>query len=171
MAELPDASVLAAAVVVLALVAAGPGWSTAADLGEGTADVRVVEPDWLPPGSGPADRTLRAEPGRFGTEAWYLRSPTLVADVSNVSGDPELYYDVSVPELGAEPAAVSRQLTGPGRYRLAPDDAALPPAGYDGDDADLPADGTYTGRLEVRVRSFSGQRVIANRTVEVIVDR
>lgn len=173
MADRPDLSVLVAALIVLGLVAAGPGWSSTDDLGEGTADVRIVEPTWLAAGVGPADHRIRAEPGRFGTPAWYVRTPAVVVDVANVSGRPELYYDVAVPELDADPPPVRRGLSGPGRYRLAPEDVALPPAGAtaDGTDAYRPEDGTYTGRLEVRVRSFSADRVVANRTVEVVVDR
>lgn len=170
MADLPDASVVVGAVVVLALLAAGPGWSTATDLGEGTADVRIVSPEWLEPGTGPAAHQLRTEPGRFGTAASYVRTPAVVVDATNVSGQPELYYEFDVPAIDADPPPVRRRLAGPGRYRLAPEDVALPPASYHDSDA-VPAEGTYTGHLALRVQSFSGQTVVVNRTVEVVVER
>lgn len=173
MPDRPVRSVLAALLILVGFLAAGPGWATSGDIGEGTATARIVEPTWLADGSGPAEHRLRAQQGRFGTAAWYVRTPAVVLDVTNVTGSPELYYDVSIPGIDADPAPVRRHLAGPGRYRLAPADVALPPAGYEVDrsSVDLPADGTYTGRLEVRVRSFSTSHVVANRTVEVVVDR
>lgn len=170
MIERPDASVVVAAVVLASLLVAGPGWSSALDLGDGTADVRIVEPEYLDPGTGPADHQLRTEPGRFGTAASYVRTPELVVDVTNVSGTPELHYDVAIPAIDADPAPVQRRLTAPGRYRLAPAAVAIPPRSYDQNGA-VPGDGTYTGYLLVRVQSFSGDDVVANRTVEVVVDR
>lgn len=169
MPQLPDASVLVVAVLLAGLAMAGPGWSATDELGDGTADVRVVEPVWLQQG---ADRAaeLRTTPGRFGSAATYIRTPSLVVDVTDVTGRPELYYDLSVPALDVDPAPVTRRPTGPGRYRLPHDDVAIPPSDYDGT-VEPPAAGTYTAHVVVRVRSFSGDHVVVNRTAEVVVDR
>lgn len=162
---------LVAALVLGALVVAGPAWAAPMELGDGTADVEIVAPTWLEPGTGPAGEPLHATPGRFGTEATYLRIPDLVVDARNVTGRPEVLYDLEVPEIGVDPRPVRRRLSSPGRYRLHLADVALPPAGYSSGDVAVPAAGTYTGRVTVRVQSFSGHRVVANRTVEVVVDR
>lgn len=166
-----DRHLLVAVVILGALVLAGPSWAASTDLGDGTASVEIVAPTWLEPGTGPTGGTLHATSGRFGTEATYLRTPDLVVDVGDVSGRPEVVYDVEVPEIGVDPRPVRHRLSTPGRYRLHLADVALPPVGYSSGDVTVPAAGTYTGRVTVRVQSFSGTHVVANRTVEVVVDR
>jgi len=166
-----DSSVVAAALILLALVVLGPSWATPTALGDGTAEVDVLAPTWLDSGEGPTDHVLRDDPGRFGTDASYLRSPPLVVDVSNVSGSPELYYDLDVPALDLDTGPVERRLSGPGRYRLELADVAVPPADYRYRDVEAPDSGVYTGIVTVRVQSFSGQTVVANRTVGVRIAR
>lgn len=170
MAKYPDAAVAVAVVILVALVAAGPAWSESRGLGDGTADATIAAPSWLAGDGTAADHRLRTTSGRFGTAASYVRMPDVVVDVSNVTGESELYYDVTIPGLDADPAPARRHVDGPGRYRLAVDDVAVPPRDYH-DDASIPEDGTYTARFLVRVQSFSGHTVVANRTATVVVDR
>lgn len=165
-----DPSLLVAVLIVGALVAVGPAWSESPSLGDGTAEIEIVSPAWLDPGTGPTGRELATTPGRFGTAATYVRMPDLVVDVTNVTGTPELYYDVDVPAIEVDTAAVERRLTGPGRYRLHLADVALPPGDYQVHGVSPPEPGTYTGRVTVRVQSFSAQTVVVNRTVQVRVE-
>lgn len=157
--------------ILAALVLAGPTWAEPTELGEGTASVEVVSPTWLDAGTGSADHRLVTTPGRFGTRAVYLRTPDLVVDVENVTGQPALYYTFGVPELGIDRPPVRRLLTESGRYRVHLSDVALPPADYAHSGTGAPSDGRYTGRLTVRVQSFSGSHVVVNRTVEVVLRR
>ncbi len=166
-----DRSLLVALLLAAALLVAGPSWGSSTALGDGSAEVHVVSPDWLEPGNGSTGHVLTTEDGRFGTRATYLRVPTVVVDASNVSGRPELYYDLDIPAFDRDPAATTQLLTDAGRYRLSPSDLALPPPDYDEGGVSRPEPGLYTARLLVRVQSFSGQRVVVNRTVEVRLAR
>jgi len=172
MAWRPGTGALVVATVFVALVLAGPAWGTPTGVGGGTATVSVVSPAALAGADAPGDDslTLRTTPGRFGTEATYLRIPDLVVDVREQSGRPQLIADLSVDADGIDPPPVSRILHRSGTHRLAYPDAALPPRGYDhGGTAVEP--GTYDGHLEVRVQSFDGDHVVVNRSVEVVVGR
>ena len=165
------ASLVAVAVILGALLLAGPSWAEATTLGEGTAEVEVVAPEWLDEGSGTVDPHLEVTRGRFGTAATYLRTPDLVVDVGNVSGRPAVTYDLAVPALGVDRPPVQRRIAESGRYRLHMPDVALPPPGYTRGGESPPPAGNYTGHVTVRVQSFSGDHVVANRTVEVRIDR
>lgn len=157
MPSVPSRTGLAALFIVLATLAAGLAGSQPATLGDGTATVDVVEP---------TRDTLETAPGRFGTTVSYLRLPDLVADVSNVSGRPRLVYSVRVPALELD-RQETRLIHGEGRLAVAMADRAYPPRAS-ADDG-LPDPGTYDGRLVVRVQSFSSDRTIVNRTIEVQV--
>ncbi|WP_262179689.1 hypothetical protein [Haloarcula laminariae] len=100
---------------------------------------------------------LTLTPGRFGTNVTYLRVPTAAVDVDGVTGRPQLLYIVSVPGLDLQ--LVEREVvTGPGTYRIAPDDRAIPPGR---------ADGTYDAVLSVRIQSFTTDRTVARTTMTV----
>lgn len=160
MAVAPDASQVAAILVVVALVVAGPSGGEPVGVGEGTATVEVVAPS--------PSTELRTSAGRFGTAATYLRIPDLVADVTSVDGRPRLVYRLVVPALDVDRSEVTL-LTGTGRVRVPMADRAYPPASYPS--AQPPASGTYEGRLVVRVQSFTSDRTVLNRTVRVVVQR
>jgi hypothetical protein len=155
--------------VLVALIAAGPTWATAPELGSGTANVSVVSPAEIDAGHGDSSLVLRTTPGRFGTSATYLRIPDLVVDASNVDGTPRLVYGLEVRALDVD-RLETRLLPDPGRLRVPMADRAYPPPDFEHDAPGLPEPGTYEGRLVVRVQSYTSDRIVVNRTVEVIVD-
>jgi len=140
--------------VVFALLGTGPlvgvdvTSASVSTFGDGNATVTDVT----------VDRSeLALTPGRFGANVTYLRVPTATVTVDTVTDRPQLLYIVSVP--GLDIRLVERQVvTAPGRFRLAPDDRAMPPER---------ADGTYDAVLTVRVQSFTTDRTVARTTVSV----
>lgn len=168
MADAPDPGIVVAGLVVIGLLAAGPSWASTPELGDGTANVPIVAPPELGDTTGSEPLELMTTAGRFGTEATYLRIPDLAVDASNVEGSPRLVYSLQVPALDVD-RVESRLIPGPGRLRVPMDDHAYPPPDYHADVPGLPDPGTYEGRVTVRVQSFSTDRVVVNRTVEVTV--
>ena len=122
--------------------------ASASTFGDGNATVTDVT----------VDRSeLALTTGRFGTNVTYLRVPAATVAVDSVTDRPQLLYIVSVP--GLDVRLVERQVvTEPGRFRLAPDDRAMPVGR---------ADGTYDAFLSVRVQSFTTDRTVARTTVTV----
>lgn len=164
MAGAPDSSLVAAGAVcliVLGAALAGPPPEPATGVGEGTATVRVLSP---------TTEDLRTSPGRFGTRARYLRIPDLVADVTAVEGRPRVVYRLVVPALGVD-RQVHEVVTATGRLHLRMPDRAYPPPAYSTRFRTLPPDGTYDGRVVVRVQSFAGDRTVHNRSIRVSVGR
>lgn len=165
MAVVADSGFVAAGMVCLVVLAfaavGGPpaGGPPPDEVGDGTASLSVVSP---------TTDALATSPGRFGTSARYLRLPDLVVDVSGVDGRPRVVYRVVVPALDVD-RQVHEVVTSPGRVRLEMADRAYPPAGYPGGFRSLPGDGTYEGRLVVRVQSFTTDRTVLNRSVSVRV--
>ncbi|MDS0261582.1 hypothetical protein NDI56_19455 [Haloarcula sp. S1CR25-12] len=140
--------------VVFALVGTGPltgvDVTSAADTSFGDGDATVTDIT--------VDRSeLALTPGRFGANVTYLRVPTATVTVGGVTDRPRLLYVVSVPALDIR-LIESRVVTGPGTYRLAPDDRAIPPG---------TAGGSYDATLSVRVQSFTGDRPLTRATVTV----
>lgn len=140
------------AVILVGMLLSGPvgGVDLAREqlsLGDGTASVTVVEPD---------EETIRVTEGRFGTNVSYVRIPDLVVDVTNVDGQPRVFYQVSIPELGIEKQN-DKIVRSTGRLRVPISDRAV------SGDVATPT----TARLVVRVQSYSGGEVVLNRTVEV----
>jgi len=140
--------------VVFVLVGTGPltgadvTGASASTFGDGNATVADVT----------VDRSeLALSPGRFGTDVTYLRVPTATVTAESVTDRPRLLYVVSVPELDIR-LVESRVVAGPGTYRLAPDDRAMPPGRVDG---------SYEATLSVRVQSFTTDRTLARTTVTV----
>ena len=139
--------------VVFVLVGTGPlagvdVTSASSTFGDGTATVTEITVD---------RSALALTPGRFGTNVTYLRVPAATVAVDSVTDRPQLLYIVSVPGLDVQ--LIERQVvTGAGRYRLAPDDRAMPPGR---------ADGTYGAVLSVRIQSFTTDRTLARTTVAV----
>lgn len=140
--------------VVFVLVGTGPltgvdATSAPADtFGDGDATVTDVT----------VDRAgLALTPGRFGADVTYLRVSPATVTVDSVTDRPRLLYVVSVPELDVT-LVETRVVTGPGTYRLDPDDSALPPGR---------ADGRYDATLSVRVQSFTTDRTLVRRTASV----
>ncbi|MHB9287181.1 hypothetical protein ACKVMT_09085 [Halobacteriales archaeon Cl-PHB] len=141
--------------VVAVLVVTGPvvGVDVTRDaptVGEGSATVDVF---------GLAASEVTVTQGRFGTSVRYLRLDDVVVDVETLQGQPRLYYRLSIPNLSIQRTATG-VVTDTGRLRLQVADRALAP--------DV-ASGTYQGRVMLRLDSFSGDRVLANRTFEVRV--
>jgi hypothetical protein len=140
--------------VVFVLVGTGPlagvdvTSASASTFGDGNATVADVTVD---------QSELTLSPGRFGTNVTYLRVPTTTVTVENVTDRPQLLYIVSVPGLDIR-LVESEVLTGPGTYRLAPDDRAMPTGR---------ADASYEATLSVRVQSFTTDRTLARTTVTV----
>jgi len=135
-------------VILLSTPIAGLDFSgEPAQLGDGTASVTVVEP---------SGSQLQIEPGRFGTQAVYLRIPDLVATVDSLQGQPQLVYELTVPELGMEKRE-TRLIQSTGRLRVGMTDQAF----------EAVDSGVYDGQLSVRVQSFSGGSIVLNRSVEV----
>jgi len=150
------------AVVLVVLVLSGPligavdltpESRSAAELGDGTANVTVV-------GDPTAD--LAITPGRFGTNVSYLRIPPAVVDVQRVEDRPRLLYSVAVPRLDFE-----RSVTEPldervaGRVTLRMDDRAFPHAKIRNE--------SYRAIVVVRVQSFDGTRTVYRRNATVLV--
>jgi len=144
------------AVILVVLLLSGPGsgldfTGERASLGKGDATVRVVEP---------GNEAIPVTDGRFGTDVAYVRLPDLVVDVSAVEGNPRVFYQVTVPSLGVRKQN-DKIIQSPGRLRVPIYDRALPKGTtIEGAEA----------RLIVRVQSFSGGKVVLNRTVEVTRD-
>lgn len=145
-----EASLLATAVIIALVGIGGLAGADPAQLDDGTATVDVV--------SMPAQ--LAYEPGRFGTEAEYLRLPDLVVAVNALSGTPRIHYRITVPSMGID-RHETRLIRGEGRLRIPLADVAFPPGQH------RQESGTHSGRVEVRVQSFSTDTVIANRSVRV----
>ena len=99
--------------------------------------------------------------GRFGTSVTYLRAPPATVTVDSVTDRPRLLYIVTVPALDVR-LVETRVLTGPGTYRLAPDDGALAPG---------TADGSYGATLSVRLQSFTTDRQLRRTNVTVEAPR
>lgn len=140
--------------VVFVLLGTGPltgvdvTTESATSFGDGDATVTDVA----------VDRAgLVLTPGRFGANVTYLRVPTATVTVDGVTGRPRLLYIVAVPGLDVR-LVETRVLTAPGTYRLAPDDAALPPERIEG---------RYDGTLSVRIQSFTTDRTLAWTNVTV----
>lgn len=165
MAVTPDSSVVAAGLICLVVLGAAVGGQpprnpAAGGVGDGTAELRI---------SSPATDELRMTPGRFGTAAWYLRTPDLVVDVTAVEGRPRVVYRLVVPALEVD-RQVHEVVTGTGRFRLRMADRAYPPDAV----ADFPAPeqgSGYEGYLVARVQSFAADRTVHNQSVRVRVDR
>jgi len=100
---------------------------------------------------------LALTPGRFGADVTYLRPPPATVTVDSVTDRPRLLYVVAVPALDVR-LVETRVLTGPGTYRLDPDDRAL---------ASGTADGSYEATLSVRIQSFTTDRQLRRTTVTV----
>jgi len=150
------AALLTIGVVLFVLVLSGPVGGVdlsgePATLGEGNASASVVEP---------TTDSLTVSPGRFGTNATYVRIPDAVLNVETVRGHPRVLYAVTIPELGVD-KQTHRYIEGTGRLRLPLSDRALPAR---------PSAGTYDGRLLIRVQAFGYDRVVLNRSVEVSVE-
>lgn len=120
-------------------------------LGSGNATVTVVEPS--------TDRLTVSE-GRFGTNVTYVRIPDAVLNVEQFRGQPKVVYLVTVPELDVDRQS-RRYIESTGRLRLPVEDRAL---------LTRPESGSYQGRLVVRVQGFGYDRVVYNRSVEVMVE-
>jgi hypothetical protein len=148
-----NATMIAAAAIVAVVAVGGMAGAEAARIDDGTATVEV---------SSPTTDRLAVEPGRFGTEADYLRVPDLVVDVRSRSGTPRIFYRVSVPGMDLDRHATSL-LGRTGRLRVHLPDVAYPPT------APRPDPGTYVGRIEVRVQSFGTDTLVETRSVRVRV--
>ncbi len=149
-ASLPQ---IAVAVVLVGMLLSGPvgGVELVGEqpsLDDGTATVTVVEPTADP---------IRVTAGRFGTNASYVRIPDLVVDVTNIDGQPRVFYQVTIPELNIRKQN-DKIIQSSGRLRVPISDHTVP--------KEATLDGT-TARLVVRVQSYSGGEVVLNRTVEV----
>jgi len=148
---------IAAGLIVATLLVAGPPFGvdvvSSGDerLGEGTANATVVQS---------AGDGIRVTEGRFGTGVWYVRLPDLVVDVERYRGQPRVQYAIAVPELGVDRTETTL-VTSTGRLRIPVDDKAL---------AERPANASYRGTVRVRVQSFSAERTLLDRTVEVTVE-
>lgn len=151
--EQPPVVRAAVALVLFGMLLSGPvgGVDLAREepsLGDGTASVTVVEPD---------DGPVVVTEGRFGTNVSYVRIPDLVVDVTSVDGQPRVFYQVRIPELGIEKQN-DRVVRSTGRLRVPVSDRAVPKgAAVDGAKA----------HLVVRVQSYTQGAVVLNRTVEV----
>lgn len=148
--------VVTALILVVVVVAGPPGVVdiVATDderLGDGTASVTVLEPE---------TNHLRVTDGRFGAAVSYVRLPDLVVDVDRVEGQPRIQYTIAVPELGVE-KAVTRVVTSERRVHLSVADQALP---------GKPERAEYRGFLRVRVQSFTTEKTVVNRSLEVAVE-
>ncbi|MBX0322828.1 hypothetical protein EGH21_07265 [Halomicroarcula sp. F13] len=123
----------------------------ATDFGEGTATVSSVDVEAA---------SIRVTDGRFGTGVEYVRPPTATVSVESVTGRPRLVYLVSIPNVDVE-LVETTVVTGPGTYRLEPEDHGMATGTADA--------GTYDGTLTVRVQSFTADRTVyrENVTVEV----
>lgn len=155
MMAVPDRTILAAIAIALATIVVGLAGAQPAELGDGTATVEIISP---------TEDRLVTDPGRFGTAATYVRIPDLVAEVSDVTDRPRLVYEVTVPALDID-IQRTRLLRDTGRVRIAVPDRAVPPG--DSTVAQLPDSGTPAGRIVVRVQSFSEDRTIVNRSIQV----
>ena len=145
---------VAVGAILVILLLSGPGSSIdftddSASLGDGNASVTVLEPGGEP---------LRVTDGRFGTNVSYVRIPDLVGHVTTVEGSPRVFYQVSVPAFGIEKQN-SKVVQSPGRIRVPISDRALT--------GSVNTEGV-TASVVVRVQSFTGGRVVLNRTVEVV---
>lgn len=165
MAVVADSGFVAAGLVCLVVLAAaavgGPatGRPPPDGVGDGTATIGVLSP---------AGDVLDTSQGRFGTDARYLRLPDLVVDVTALEGRPRIVYRVVVPELGVD-RQVHEVVTSTGRTRLRMADRAYPPTDYPANFRTLPQDGSLEGRIVVRVQSFSTDRTVTNRSIQVRV--
>jgi len=152
-----SAVTVATGLILVTLLVAGPPLgidivsSNADRLGDGTADVTVIQP---------TGDTIRVTEGRFGTGVWYVRLPNLVVDVEQFEGQPRVQYAISIPGLDLD-RTKARLVTGSGRLRIPVDDRAL---------AERPGNSTYRGSVQVRVQSLSAEKTVLNRTVEVTVE-
>jgi|AntRauTorcE11898_2_1112593.scaffolds.fasta_scaffold11241_2 hypothetical protein len=141
------------AVILVEMLLSGPVGgvelvSERPSLDDGTASVTVVDPTEDP---------IQVTAGRFGTNVSYVRIPDLVVDITSVDGQPRVFYQVSIPELGIKKQN-DKLVRSTGRLRVPISDHTVP--------KEKALDGT-TARLVVRVQSYSGGQVVMNRTVEV----
>ena len=148
-----NASLVAAATIVALVGIGGVTGAQSPELDNGTAAIDVV--------SAPGDR-LCFEAGRFGTAADYLRLPDLVIEVTSLSGTPRIHYRITIPEMEVD-RHDTRLIRREGRLRVPLADVAAPSSGTG------TTPGIYTGRVEVRVQSFSTDAVVTNRTIRVEV--
>ena len=142
------------AVVLVVVLLSGPGTgidltSERPSLGDGTATVTVVQPE---------DGPLSVTDARFMRGASYVRIPDLVVDVTDVTGQPRVFYQVSIPALDVKKQN-DRIVDAPGRFVVPLSDRAIP--------EDWVPDNGTTARVVVRVQSYSEGRTVLNRTVHV----
>lgn len=120
-------------------------------------------------GNGSADVTVESLPerltiasGRYGSEQYYLRVPDIVANVSNVVGQPLLRYDIGIGELGFSTSTTAfLSPDAEGRTRLTME---APPF----EEGDIQRE-RYNATITVLVRSDGVDRIIEQETVVVEV--
>lgn len=124
----------------------------------------VVDPTRPPPSLDDGDATVTdvsvvdgpaVEPGRFGTDVYYLRGPTVRATVDDVADTPRLVVHLSVPAMDVEESASTLLEAGDrGQRRLAIPDRLL---------ADAPPDDPVRATTTVRLQSFDDDRTLHER--------
>jgi len=146
---------LTVGVVLFVLLLSGPVGGVdfsgePASLGDGNASVTVVEP---------TPEQIVVTEGRFGTNVTYVRVPDAVVDVEAVSGRPRIVYTVSISGLAERQG--TRYVGSTGRMQIPVADQAVPTP---------PDPGTYEGTITIRVQSFTGQTVVLDRRIEVVIE-
>ncbi|QSG07048.1 hypothetical protein [Halapricum desulfuricans] len=146
--------------VLVALVISGPlvpGLSLAHSepdsLDEGDATVSSVSVD--------AEK-VTITPGRFGANVSYIRVPDAAVAVDGIEGQPRVVYQLSIPELGIDHSE-PKLITTKGRTTVGVDPIAVQPRRVTRD--------SYSGRVTVRVQSFTVDRVQYNESITVEVRR
>jgi len=121
-------------------------------------------------GNGSADVTIETLPdsltiskGRYDAQKYYLRTPDVVAQVSNVTGQPFLRYDVSIGELGystTTTAFLSPSTEGQTRLSL----------GRRSFEEDEIQRNRYNGTITILVRANGSDRIIERANVTVGIE-
>ncbi|MFB6074294.1 MAG: hypothetical protein ABEJ89_04715 [Haloarculaceae archaeon] len=150
------------AVVVATAVVSGPlvgpiDLTTARDVPDyGNGSVAVTNVD-LPGGA-------RLSPGRYGAGELYVRVPAARLSYSEIRGHPLITYSVAIPGLNySRTTTTFLSPDGAGTATLELDPASL-------DSGRVRAD-QYAATLTLTLRERGGDRVLAERTVTVEVDR
>lgn len=133
--------------------------------------VSLTEPESFAPGSGTVEASVAATPdtatlkrASHGGGVYYLRADPIPVEVSNVSGQPSLGYEIVVPDLGH----ASSSVTFLDEEREGTLQLEFDPSTIEEDRVDRES---YDGELRVVATDSSGRRVLAETNVTVEVER
>ncbi|MFB6188412.1 MAG: hypothetical protein ABEI57_00875 [Halapricum sp.] len=137
----------------------------------GVVDLTHAQRCTAPVGSGSASVTVDSLPdratiskGKFGSEAYYLQVPDGAVRLSNVTGQPLLSYDISIPEMGLTTGPTLFLCAGQARRQT----LSIRQRTIDQNELDA---NSYNATLTVSLRADGNETVVREKPIVVEVDR